>query len=296
MKNIQMIPALTLAMAMLGQNPASAADEAVVAKVGSREVKASEVRPYLADLRPAERDALLQNKAELARFVRLVLLREAVLQDASGAGWEKKPEVIAALARVRDQYLVESYLAEVSKVPDGFPSEDDLRKAYEGGKEQLQVPKRFELSQIFIAADAGDKAAAKKRADEIAAQLKASPGDFGKLAKANSNEAASAPREGKIGWLTEDQITPEIRKAVAGLSKGQTTPVVEGAAGYHIVRVDDVREAGTATFDEVRQTLTNLLRQQRAEQNRDAHIASLVQRQPVSVNELALESLKPGSE
>lgn len=290
MRTTTMIPALTLAMAMLGQSPAAADD--VVAKVGTREVKASEIAPYLKDLRPAEREALVQDKAELARFVRLVLLREAVLQDAAAAGWEKKPEVVAALARVRDQFLVESYLAEVAKVPDDFPSDDDLRKAYEAGKDQLKVPRRYELSQIFIAAEAGDKAAAKKRADEIAAQVKASPADFGKLAKANSNEAASAPREGKIGWLAEDQITPEIRKAVVGGTKGQIYGPVEGAGGYHIIRVDDVREAGTATFDEVRQSLTNLLRQQRAAQNRDAHVGTLLQRQPVSVNELALESLK----
>jgi hypothetical protein len=56
--------------------------------------------------------------------------------------------------------------------------------------------------------------------------------------------------------------------------------------------VDDAREAGLAPFDEVKGELTNLLRNRRMVLNRESHVASLLERQPVSVNELALESLK----
>jgi parvulin-like peptidyl-prolyl isomerase len=284
-----MLTVLTLAMAILGSQPA-AADDAVVAKVGTREVKASEISPYLSSLRPAERTALSQNKEELARFVRAILLREAVLAEASSAGWEKKPEVVAALARTRDQFLVESYLAEVSKVPADFPSEEELKKTYEAEQDKLTVPRRYELSQIYIAGQPGD-AATKKKADDLAGQLKGRPDDFGRLARENSNEKASASRDGKIGWLPEDQIAPEIRQAVSGLSKGQITAAVAGRDGYHIVRVDDLRPAGPATFDEVRNELAGLLRERRAALNREAHMAALLERQPVSVNEIALDAL-----
>ncbi|MFZ4483320.1 MAG: peptidylprolyl isomerase [Chthoniobacterales bacterium] len=289
MKPNHMIPVLTLAMAILGSQPA-AADDAVVAKVGSREIKAAEISPYLAALRPDERTALFANKEELARFVRAILLRQAVLQEATEAGWDKRPEVVTGLARTRDQFVVESYLAEVAKVPADYPSEDELKKTYEAEKEKLTVPRRFELSQIYIAGQPGD-AAAKKKADELAAQLKGRPDDFGRLARENSNEQASAARDGKIGWLPEDQIAPEIRKAISGLSKGQITPAVEGRDGYHIVRVDEVRAAGPASFEEVRKDLASLLRERRAAQNREAHISTLLERQPVSVNEIALDAL-----
>jgi parvulin-like peptidyl-prolyl isomerase len=289
MKTTPMLTVLTLAMAILGSQPA-AADDAVVAKVGTREVKASEISPYLSSLRPAERTALAQNKEELARFVRAILLREAVLAEASSAGWEKKPEVVAALARTRDQFLVESYLVEVSKVPADYPSEEEIKKTYEAEKDKLTLPRRYELSQIYIAGQPGD-AATKKKADDLAGQLKGRPDDFGRLARENSNEQASAPRDGKIGWLPEDKIAPEIRQAISGLSKSQITAAVAGRDGYHIVRVDDLRPAGPATFDEVRNELAGLLRERRAALNREAHMAALLERQPVSVNEIALDAL-----
>lgn len=289
MKNTTlMIHTLALALALLGSDPAAAS---VVAKIGSREVTAAEVRPYLDALPPADRAALLENKAELGRFVRTILVRQAVLDDATGAGWDKKPETIAGLQRVRDQFVVESYLAEVGKVPDNYPSEEEIKSVYDAEKDRLQVPQRYELSQIFLASD-GDAAAARKRAGELAATLRDEPGEFAALAKRNSNDAASASRGGKLGWLTAETITPEIRAVVAKMKKGEISDPVEGRAGFHIVKVDDIRPAGTASYDEVKAELSALLRQRRAELNRESHIAGLLERQPVSVNELALESLK----
>lgn len=283
-----MIHTLALALALLGSDPAAAS---VVAKIGSREVTADEVRPYLDALPPADRAALLENKAELGRFVRAILVRQAVLADATGAGWDKKPETIAGLQRVRDQFVVESYLAEVGKVPDNYPSEEETKALYDAEKDRLQVPQRYELSQIFLASD-GDAAAARKRAGELAATLRDEPGEFAALAKRNSNDAASASRGGKLGWLTAETITPEIRAVVAKMKKGEISGPVEGRAGFHIVKVDDIRPAGTASYDEVKAELSALLRQRRAELNRESHLAGLLERQAVSVNELALDSLK----
>jgi peptidylprolyl isomerase len=192
---------------------------------------------------------------------------------------------------LRDQYLVESYLAEVGKVPDDYPSDEEVQKVYAAEKESLQLPRRYRVSQIFIADD-GDKEATRKRAQEIADTLKDEPGEFAALAKRNSNDTASAARGGDLGWLAEAEITPEIRTAVAGLSKGEISAPVAGRSGFHILLLQDKREAGPAPLDEVKGELANLLRNQRAALNRETHVSTLLQRQPVSVNELALEALK----
>lgn len=287
------MPTLITLVAMAAFGPASPlqADDAVVAKIGAREVTAAEVRPYLDGLTAADRTALTADKAALTRFVRSILVNRSVLQDAVEAGWDKKPQTVAGLARLRDQYLVESYLAEVGKVPDDYPSDEEVQKVYAAEKESLQLPRRYRVSQIFIADD-GDKEATRKRAQEIADTLKDEPGEFAALAKRNSNDTASAARGGDLGWLAEAEITPEIRTAVAGLSKGEISAPVAGRSGFHILLLQDKREAGPAPLDEVKGELANLLRNQRAALNRETHVSTLLQRQPVSVNELALEALK----
>jgi peptidylprolyl isomerase len=287
------MPTLITLVAMAAFGPASPlqADDAVVAKIGAREVTAAEIRPYLDGLTAADRTALTADKAALTRFVRSILVNRSVLQDAVEAGWDKKPQTVAGLARLRDQYLVESYLAEVGKVPDDYPSDEEVQKVYAAEKESLQLPRRYRVSQIFIADD-GDKDATRKRAQEIADTLKDEPGEFAALAKRNSNDTASAARGGDLGWLAEAEITPEIRTAVAGLSKGEISAPVAGRSGFHILLLQDKREAGPAPLDEVKGELANLLRNQRAALNRETHVSTLLQRQPVSVNELALEALK----
>ena len=287
------MPTLITLVAMAAFGPASPlqADDAVVAKIGTREVTAAEVRPYLDGLTAADRTALTADKAALTRFVRSILVNRSVLQDAIEAGWDKKPQTVAGLARLRDQYLVESYLAEVGKVPDDYPSDEEVQKVYAAEKESLQLPRRYRVSQIFIAEE-GDKEATRKRAQEIADTLKDEPGEFAALAKRNSNDTASAARGGDLGWLAEAEITPEIRTAVAGLSKGEISAPVAGRSGFHILLLQEKREAGPAPLDEVKGELANLLRNQRAALNRETHVSTLLQRQPVSVNELALEALK----
>jgi peptidylprolyl isomerase len=287
------MPTLITLVAMAAFGPASPlqADDAVVAKIGAREVTAAEIRPYLDGLTAADRTALTADKAALTRFVRSILVNRSVLQDAVEAGWDKKPQTVAGLARLRDQYLVESYLAEVGKVPDDYPSDEEVQKVYAAEKESLQLPRRYRVSQIFIADD-GDKEATRKRAQEIADTLKDEPGEFAALAKRNSNDTASAARGGDLGWLAEAEITPEIRTAVADLSKGEISAPVAGRSGFHILLLQEKREAGPAPLDEVKGELANLLRNQRAALNRETHVSTLLQRQPVSVNELALEALK----
>lgn len=281
----------TFALAFLGLFPSAGSADTVVAKVGQREVTVSDVKPFLDALAPADRAALAADKEALAGFVRSVLVRQAVLQDATGAGWDKKPETMAGLERLRDQYIVESYLAEVGKVPEGFPSDEEIQKAYEAEKERLQLPRRYKLAQIFIA-QGEDKEAARKKAAELAGTLEDEPGEFAALAKRNSDDTASAPQGGDLGWLAAEEITPAIRSAVAGLSKGQISAPVEGRSGFHILMVEDIRAAGPASLEEVKDQLAAALRNQRAALNREAHVASLLQKNPVSVNELALDSLK----
>lgn len=280
-----------LILAALIPSTLLAAPDEVVAKVGGREVKTSEIKPYLDALNPTEREAITKNKEELGRFVRLILMREAVLKDAAAAGWDKKPEVVAAAARARDQIVVESYLAEVSKVPADFPSTEEVAKAYEAEKERLVLPRRFRLSQIFIAYDDA-KPAALEKAKDLAATLKQQPDEFANLARRNSNDTASAPRGGDLGWLTPENILPEIRGAVDKMTAGQISAPLEGPAGYHIIQVGEIRPAGTPPLEEVKNEVTALMRNRRAAANREAHITSLLQRQPVSINELALESVK----
>ncbi|MDX2081466.1 MAG: peptidyl-prolyl cis-trans isomerase [Terrimicrobiaceae bacterium] len=266
----------------------------VIAKVGDTEIKADDIRPVLAGLSEPERQALAADPALLSRTVRTLILQQMLFKEAAAAGWEKNPEVAAQLERIRQGAIAESYLQSVAKVPEGFPTEADLKAAYDARKEELLVPKQFRVAQIFIAAPEGDKAAdekARTRIDAIAKSLRAPNADFAAIARESSEERESASRGGEVGWLTEATLQPAIRAKVTALPKGGTSDPVRLADGWYIVRVLDTKDAHTATLEEVRDRLAALLRNERLRLNREAYLARLQQQTPVVLDELALGQL-----
>ena len=85
---------------------------------------------------------------------------------------------------------------------------------------------------------------AKKTADSIFNLVKRSKSKFAKLAKDFSSDTGSAQKEGDLGWFPYNRMTPEFRDFVFEGKKGEVG-VVKTPFGYHIIRIDDVKEEQT---------------------------------------------------
>jgi len=288
--------ALPLALAAaLATGPAragAAGAPEVVARVGATDVTSEEVRSYLETLGPKDRQALARDPALLSQVVRTYLARQAVLQELRSKRWDEASEVRAQLERLREQALVELYLQSVSRPADGYPGEAELRAAYDANLAAFAVPKQYRIAQIVVVLpvgnDEGVEARARKRVDELMRKLRHTGSDFAALASAGSDDKASAARGGEVGWVAEDQLAPGIRAAVSGLAKDGFAEPVRLADGWHVVKLLDVRPAGTRAFAEVRDALAAELRAERARANRQAYLAKLLEQNPPAVNELAL--------
>jgi len=286
---------LSVAAAFLAVSPSARPADAdpVIGRVAGVEIKTSQVRPYLSGLPEADRAALSSNPALLSQTVRSLVLQQILFKEALATGWDKLPEIAAQLERLKQAAIADTYLQSISKIPEGYPSEADVKALYEARKADLNVPKQLRLAQIYIAIPPGsDKAAAEKagaRVDSIMKALKSA--DFADVARDQSDERESAARGGEAGWLAESQIQPEIRKRVSTMAKGSTTEPIRLGDGFYIVKVLDIRDAHTATLEEVKAQLIRALRTERARQNREAYLAKLQQQNPVALDELSLSKL-----
>jgi PPIC-type PPIASE domain len=160
----------------------------VVARVGGINVSAEDVRAHIAALGPREQDALAKDPALLSQAVRMLLANRLVLQELTAKKWDQQPSVTAQLERVREGALVEFYLQSVSTPPANFPSDEELQKVYDANRNAMQMPRQFELAQIFVASPKdADKAAeekAKQALDDVMRKLKAPGADFAAIATA----------------------------------------------------------------------------------------------------------------
>lgn len=291
----QQAPVAGQAQAPAKVAPQGVATSDIVARAGTSSLTRDDVRSFAATLSSAEQDALAADPALFSQTLRVILANQLVLKEANAKNWPKQPVVAAQLQRARDNAIVESYLQSVSDVAKDFPSEDDLKAAYEANKAALTLPRRFLVAQIFIAspeaADRETQEKAKKKLADTQAKLKQPNADFAATAKADSDERASAERGGEIGWVAETQLRPEIKSVILGLEKDAVSEPISVAGGWHIVKVLDKKDAGTAAFTDVRDALTQRMRAQAVEANRRAYLAKLLEQSPPTINEIALSGV-----
>lgn len=271
------------------------AETATVGRIGDLELKSDEVRESIAGLEAGRDSVLSKDPAALGQYVRALLVQRLVLKEALARGWDREPAVAARLVRAREAAITESFLAEASKVPDGFPSEEELANAYEQAKPKLQVPKSYRLAQIFIALpEDADRAAmdkARQRLDGVVAKLKEKNADFAAIAAAESDETASRAKGGEIGWVAENQIRPEFRATLRETDVGAVSAPLKLDDGWHVLKVLESKEAHVAPFGEVREQLATQLRAERASLKRQEYLAALLKDHPLAVNELELARL-----
>ncbi len=94
---------------------------------------------------------------------------------------------------------------------------------------------------------------ARVRLGELVKKLSRCGADFAAVARAETDEKQEAERGGEIGWLAEEQLMPAVRPVVVRLPKDGVSEPVRLDDGWHVLKVLDVRPAGTSPFAEVRQ-------------------------------------------
>lgn len=288
---------LCAAAALAGAAVPQAAAAEAVARIGGAEVSAGELRAYMEGLGAPEQAALAKDPSLLSQVVRSYLARQAVLREAHAKKWEQRPEVKTRLDRARDQMLAELYLRSISNPPEGFPSEVQVRAAYDANKKSFEVPRQYRVAQIFVAvakgADSDSEEKARKRIDEVSRKLKKKGADFAAVARADNDDKAGAERGGEIGWLAEDQIVAGIRSEVVGLGKEAISEPIRLDDGWHVVKLLETRAASIRPLAEVQEALSAQLRAERAQANRQAYLAKLLEQNPPAINELALSKVLP---
>jgi len=280
------------------KQPVSPSDSGVVARVGDLDVNLDEIKGALANLDVRELAAVSRDPALLNQVVRSLLVQRLLYREAIAKKWDQSAEAKAQLERLRQSAVTESYLQSVSQPPESWPSEAEVEAAYQANKTTFLIPRQHRLAQVFIAlpkdADAATTAKAQARLDAVKKKLEDKQADFAALAKAESDEKASAANGGEIGWLTEAQIQPDIREVALKLTAGQLTAPVRRDDGWHIVKCLEVKEPFTPTLAQLKPQLVQQMRTEKAKANSQAYLAQLLQENPVAINELALsQALTP---
>ncbi|QJW85821.1 peptidylprolyl isomerase [Ramlibacter terrae] len=192
---------------------------------------------------PAEMQAQLKDE---------VIAREVFMQEAQKRGLDASDDFKAQIELARQTILIRELFADYQKknpVTDAeIKAEYDKFAAANGGKE-------YKARHILVEKEDEAKA--------IIASLKKG-GKFDDIAKKQSKDPGSGANGGDLDWASANSYVPEFSQAMVKLNKGQTTDVpVKSQFGWHIIRVDDVREAQLPKMEEVKPQIAQQLQQQK---------------------------------
>ena len=176
---------------------------------------------------------------------------EVLAQEAKKAGLEKDPEVIQQTELARESVLVGAFAQDYAK---NHPITDaQLKQEYEKLKVNLGKSE-YNVRHILVDTEA--------EAKSIIAQL-GKKGKFEKIAEEKSKDAGSASKGGSLGWAVPSNFVPPFANAVLALKKGAyTKEPVKSQFGWHIIKLDDVRDLKMPSFDELKPQILQRLQQQ----------------------------------
>ena len=139
-------------------------------------------------------------------------------------------------------------------------SEDDAKAYYDENQNKYGTAEQRQASHILVQ---GKGSEAKTKAENLLAELN-NGADFAELAKTSSDDTFSGQDGGKLDWFERGVMDPAFEDAAFALNKGEVSGVVESDFGYHIIKLDDIKEPQVKSFADVRDEILAELREQRA--------------------------------
>jgi peptidyl-prolyl cis-trans isomerase C len=181
-----------------------------------------------------------------------VVLREIFMQEAQKRGIGATAEYKTQMELARQTIMIRALFADFQKknpVTDAdIKAEYDKFAAANAGKE-------FRARHILVEKEDEAKA--------IIASIKGGA-SFEDIAKKQSKDPGSGANGGDLDWAAAGSYVTEFSEAMVKLDKGQMTDVpVKSQFGWHIIRVDDVRQAQLPAFDEVKPQIAQQMQQQK---------------------------------
>jgi peptidyl-prolyl cis-trans isomerase C len=237
---------LALAGAVLALSvPAGAAEDKTVATVNGAPITESDLAMAADDLGgnvPQGSEA--QKRDFLISYLTDLKLGAKAAEDAKIS---QDPEFARRLAYARDKLLLDEYLTQEAKKA---VTPEAMHKLYDDTVKSLTPEKEVHARHILVPTEDEAKA--------VAARVKGGE-DFAKVAGEVSKDPGSGKEGGDLGWFTKDRMVPEFSEAAFKMKPGEVSDPVKSQFGWHVIKVEEVREKPVPTFDQVKDQVQQYL-------------------------------------
>ncbi|WP_042298832.1 peptidylprolyl isomerase [Paraburkholderia kururiensis] len=194
-----------------------------------------------------------QDTPQLQTAVREELVnREILMQEAARRGLPTRPDVKAQIAVAQQTVVLRALIEDFMK--NNAPTDAEIKARYDklvheaGGKE-------YHLHHILVDNE--------QQAKDLIAKIKAGA-SFEDLAKQYSKDPGSGKNGGDLDWSDPRAYVPEFAAAAQKLQQGQMTDTpVHTQFGWHIIRVDGIRDITPPPLEQVKTQIVQQMQQEK---------------------------------
>ena len=210
--------------------------------ITAAEVKlaADDILPHLSDVPP---------KLRYPFIVEYLVERHLLAQLAVSEGVNQTQEYKDRLAFYQAKALRDAYFANKIKP---LVTDEEIQKAYDAQAAKITPEKRARARHILLGTE--------QEATEIMARLDKGE-DFEELAKKYSVDG-SKEFGGDLGYFSAAEMVPEFSKAVFSMKPGDVSGPVKTDFGWHIIKLEDLKEQGAQPLEEVKPAIRQVLLRQ----------------------------------
>jgi len=210
--------------------------------------------------------------------------RKSVTVDEAGLEkyFDKHKELYRIPAKRQATYIA----IDPASFKDGVKvTEKEIVSFYEYNNEAYNQPKKVKARHILFKVDAESAKEidekAKEKAEAVLTRVRKGE-DFAKLA-AEHSDCPSKAKGGDLGYFAKGQMTPAFEEVAFNLKTGEISDLVRTPFGYHIIQVEDIREAHTQSIDEVHDEIVDTLTQNAATDRAHEKGLTLVDQMPYDI-------------
>ena len=193
----------------------------------------------------------LKETGQIAQYYDQIGVTEILYRQALENGLLDDESVQIGIAMSTRQYLAGIM---VQRASDNSVTDEVVQAKYDERAVQYVRPQVKARHILLKEAD---------KADVIMALVKAG-GDFSELAKEHSTDPGSGSKGGDVGWFNEGRMVKEFSDAAFAAEKGAILGPIKTRHGFHIISVDDKRDA--IPLEEVRDSIVSVLKRQGQEE------------------------------
>lgn len=262
MKKIWIMSVCLLLVGCFGEKDESP----VVAKVGSKRYTVNDLNNRIDQLNP-QMKVLFEKKENKVRLLDQMIDEQILYQLAQKDGVQRDKLFRESLNDLKRQTLINYFIQK--KVDDNVVvSDDDVAEAYKANGAQFSAHESRNLSHILVQT--------KQQANVVLNKINQGT-SFESLAQQYSTDSSKS-QGGQLGWFRKEQLVPEFANVAYKLTKNRPiSGAVKTQFGYHVIRLNDVRQVPKQSLDAVSSTLRDNLLEQKKQQEKPALVSKLLE-------------------